>query len=1037
MSWLDGVSANAPSGWHAWAAPMAALAGLLHDLGKSVREFQERLAGRKAIHGAWVYRHEWVSLRMFLAFVDGESDGQWLARLAAIEGASGDSDGVWLAAGRYRRDGIDEAGPSDHPFVGLPPLAAAVAWLVVTHHGLPLPPQAQCLPVWLTDPLAAVDHSWNDRGRQAEPGWDALSAEQREGYWAPTEPLPVTRPDWRRRAALVARMLQGLMAVYPLDVMSRPELLHRARLALMLGDHYYSSLARQDPRRLAPDGASSAYANNDRSGRPKQFLEEHLRGVAVAAEQAAQAFTRLGSDLPGLVQHVLLADASVDGPFGWQGRALAAAQSVAPAAGEHGAFVVNMASTGQGKTLANMRLAFGLANRRRGARVTYALGLRALTVQTAETFRDRLRLGADVMAVRLGGGGAADVQDRLARDAQALGSESARDLAGEDDVVVFGGDIANNPLMAMLRQSRDDPAALLMAPVLVCTVDHMVPAVDGVRGGRQIAPMLRLMDSDLILDELDDYDLSDLPALSRLVYWAAMMGGKVILSSATMPADLVAGMFEVYLAGRRRHDANASSASIPCIWVDEFQEQVATCPSAGDYERLHARFVAKRIERLQAQPARVHAGILAMPARADVPGAGFAGTMAARALKGAWQLHEWHGRRVGGKRVSLGLMRMANIDSLVAVAQAIIRQGLPGRARLHLCVYHAQFPLFLRSAIERTLDEALGRRPAGAAHSDGVLRLVEGAPEPDQVFLVLASPVCEVGRDWDADWCIAEPSSLRSLLQLGGRVWRHRAGHADPARPNMLVLDANARYYRAQDRDEHGPFFLYPGYESHSSRWRLASHRARDLVGKDFGPITSAARIRPQEPWGQGAAATGPGAFRTYSTLAELEISRTRACMRQPASVGAPVRGQRSPGLLEREEAWRVLAPAPGWAALTGVLPQQQPFRQGPAEMTLALMPAARGLLWHRLAGDRSRGLFEAVPSGKDLFAMLDPVPAPGVSPWGGAAERDPEQVYRQAERQHGAAAMAALSRLSVRKQERVFGWHPWLGLSTLDIQGA
>ena len=32
--------------------------------------------------------------------------------------------------------------------------------------------------------------------------------------------------------------------------------------------------------------------------------------------------------------------------------------------------------------------------------------------------------------------------------------------------------------------------------------------------------MLRLMSSDLVLDEPDDFDQSDLPALTRLVHWA-------------------------------------------------------------------------------------------------------------------------------------------------------------------------------------------------------------------------------------------------------------------------------------------------------------------------------------------------------------------------------------------------------------------------------------------------------------------------------------------------------------------------------------
>lgn len=134
------------------------------------------------------------------------------------------------------------------------------------------------------------------------------------------------------------------------------------------------------------------------------------------------------------------------------------------------------------------------------------------------------------------------------RQAEAGGSASVQSLLEEDSRVLYDGNVADHPLLSRALTDADI-RKLLSAPMLVCTVDHLAPATEALRAGRQIAPMLRLMSADLVLDELDDYDLDDLPALTRLVHWAGMLGTRVVLSSATLPPALVEGMFVAYQAG--------------------------------------------------------------------------------------------------------------------------------------------------------------------------------------------------------------------------------------------------------------------------------------------------------------------------------------------------------------------------------------------------------------------------------------------------------------------------------------------------------
>ncbi|MCG4342462.1 type I-F CRISPR-associated helicase Cas3, partial [Escherichia coli] len=112
-------------------ALMAGIAGLFHDFGKANALFQAGLiqAGAKRFQP---YRHEWVSLRLFQAFVGQRQDKQWLAALAEITA----EDEPVLLQRLYR----DRQGMSESPFKTLPPLAQAIGWLIVAHHRLPAYP---------------------------------------------------------------------------------------------------------------------------------------------------------------------------------------------------------------------------------------------------------------------------------------------------------------------------------------------------------------------------------------------------------------------------------------------------------------------------------------------------------------------------------------------------------------------------------------------------------------------------------------------------------------------------------------------------------------------------------------------------------------------------------------------------------------------------------------------------------------------------------------------------------------------------------
>ncbi len=918
---------------------LSTLAALLHDLGKACLAFQDRLAPRgAALPYRNLYRHEWTSLRLFQAFVgDCDSDEKWLQLL--IE-PSADDDASWTM--RLKRDGLDRSARDDKPFAGLPPLARAVGWLVVTHHRLPVMPSQDeggeyrwlgakvsgFRSSQLDDVLSRIASDWNELPTSSD-------RKTIEPYWQFLSGLPVTTPRWRTRAARVAKRLLDLSRKPDhRDWLADPYVMHIARLGLMLADHHYSSLTEKSDRERGEAGYP-LYANTRRdTGAYNQPLDEHLLGVEKHAGVVIHALPKFDLHLPRLARHQGLRKRSADPHFRWQDRAADTAAAMRERARQHGAFMVNMASTGCGKTLANARIMNALADPAKGMRCAFALGLRALTLQTGHAFRDLLHLSDDELAIKVGGAANRQLFEYHKRNAERSGSASTQDLLPEDGHVLFDGN-DDHPLLQ--RLTRDPQVrSLLAAPILVCTVDHLTPATESQRGGRQIAPMLRLMSGDLVLDEPDDFDLADLPALTRLVHWAGLLGTRVLLSSATLPPALVEGLFSAYLNGRACYQRNRGErpgerADVCCAWFDEFRQTQQDCPDADAFRTAHLEFARQRHARLGREPVRRRSELLPLSFSSDEP-AVIRREFAAKIRDAALRLHVEHHAidPRSGKRVSFGLVRMANIEPLFDVALALYALGVAQDFRIHLCVYHSQFPLLIRSAIEQRLDRALDRRrPDEVFDLPDIRQKLDASDEPNQVFIVLGSPVTEVGRDHDYDWAIVEPSSMRSLIQLAGRVRRHRLGAVE--RANLLVFDSNLRNFEHKNQ----PAFCRPGFEGSNDEreFRLTSHRLQDLLEPNERDVIDARpRIlpRPDDELKPTERLVDLEHVRLAATMLPQQVSTTQLTERQSragARPPAPAINAASHWLLP--QAW-----------LTAVLPQQQPFRFDSApRVDLVLLP--------------------------------------------------------------------------------------------------
>jgi len=829
---------------------LVGLSALLHDWGKATALFQEKLNPKNRMgFKSDPIRHEWISLLLLNAFIqstDYATDDAWLNQLSR-----GEVNEVSL------KELIKQG--SSQPLSNLPPIAKLVAWLIVSHHRLPLPDKnswnnytsesANSIDVM----LSRITQEWGYENR-----FDEKEYQKRlHGCFSFPKGLISNSKPWLHQ---VKKWSQRLLASQSeakkcINDGSYRLVINHARLCLMLGDHFYSS---QQADKKWQD-ATGLFANTDRATNSlKQKLDEHLVGVARNALQTAHLLPAFEHDPPVAKdvnslrkrspKHFEWQDKAVDKLHAWQ------QETAKKSTQKQGFFAVNMASTGCGKTFANAKVMRALSGDAKSLRFILALGLRTLTLQTGDEYRERVGLDNSELAVLIGSSAVMELHQQAKIDEEEESFEKSGSLSQEtllDEDLDFDCDIPEQGLSTVLTCARDKQ--FLYAPVLACTIDHLMAATETKRGGRYILPTFRLMSSDLVIDEIDDFTGDDLIAIGRLIHLAGMLGRKVMISSATIPPYLAEGYFKAYRDGWQIYcKTRSASGIIGCAWIDEFSTEVSTnntveTPKAvSQYRQEHSKFIEKRVAKLQQQPAKRKADIIdcqsiientqgQSPQKEEVAEgkqkAYF--DVIAQSVLSKHQDHHFNDERSQIK-VSFGVIRVANITPCVELAKYLLDKAWPDTTEVRVMAYHSQQVLLLRSVQEQHLDKVLKRKEKPEeipdALNEPVIRqhltaIKTHSPEIKNVlFILVATPVEEVGRDHDFDWAVIEPSSLRSIIQLAGRVKRHREGEV--AQPNIALLQYNWKGIRDHN-DENARVFNHPGFED---LIRLTSHDLNQLI---------------------------------------------------------------------------------------------------------------------------------------------------------------------------------------------------------------
>lgn len=776
------------------ACLLAECAGLIHDFGKYGWIFQRKLESPVPL--ADPVRHEWISLKVLLKLLEG---GSW-------------EDG-WESSLRMK-DYFDHPNGIKN---GLQTVESVLAFLVMSHHRLPRKQR---------DPRGKPTGSLPGDQEYIRP--EAATENKPNPFVAKPSALALNRI-----VHLLARIRLFKLPDRSADAMRAIASL--ARMALILADHAVSGI---DKSQAQGHGASlsavpgAAYANTQkRDGKRHKNQELGWHLSSVGSEAGAMPQRMLGFKPPGLSQE------AIDGlrqrasnRFEWQ-NVCADALQASQQSERLPTLVINIAGTGCGKTRMNMRAIAALRpstsqGEQEPIRVATALNLRTLTLQTRDAYAEQMKLDKTQLACVLGSKIAIRLHDAGKRNAELLDEDENEP---EDDYWIEGSTADAPAWLKGFMEKKPVLRPLIMAPVLVSTIDFLINAGEPQKQGNHGLAMLRIMHSDLVLDEVDAYDPNAMIAVSRLVTAAAMWGRHVVASSATLSLPVARVLYDAFELGMRLRGAlNDSGSGWRQVVIDDrTSPTVMTAVSSPLFIAGFDAHIQKMIAAMGKQHYRP--AELEPVDRTGGPAQGKKNFLSAivRACK---RMHVRHAWKVPANpaghagKLSIGLVRVANIATAIDVARHLA-DLIPS---VRVVCYHSQVGLLQRYHIERSLDAILTRKHVGwqsstVAHpciaqalsrsstrSGGAVEI--GGTPANLSMIVVATPVEEIGRDHDFDWAVIEPSSAQSIAQTVGRVNRHRLEIIGS--PNVCVLQFNLLECT---RQREGPVFVRPGLESSDS----------------------------------------------------------------------------------------------------------------------------------------------------------------------------------------------------------------------------
>lgn len=481
-----------------------------------------------------------------------------------------------------------------------------------------------------------------------------------------------------------------------------------------------------------------------------------------------------------------------------------------------GEFIVVSSSTGSGKTKFVSKAMAKITNNKR---FNVAMGLKNLTLQTKTAYEKQLKnkyLEKEISCL---------IGSDISRTIYDKNKDEDNYYDTEDDFIIDSKLIVDNRLNATVKTEKNK--ILLQSPILISTIDYLMRSI---QEKKHLNAMLRVATSDLVLDEVDNYEVNDLLAISKLIYLTALFGNKVIISTATANNELVKFLLSQYVNGYKKYakiynkkDINFSFITDAKVNDNEYFYKKYNIDINEDYGKdlidYFNELINDYVSKLE-NNTKHKVKYISLRDKSDF------NSHIKNISDNNNEIDE-----LGIKR-SVGLCRVANTSSATNLYFYLLDKNKDNKDEIVIPIlYHSQIPLIFRSMLEYNLDNDLNRSNNKKLKDTNIFKDIEGNEKykgkKKITIVVIATPIEEVGRDHDFDWSIMEPSSLRQIIQTAGRVGRHR--DIIPEYENIYILNENFRLLEYENNKVNSVLYKNPGLET-SDNLFVSKNGGRDML---------------------------------------------------------------------------------------------------------------------------------------------------------------------------------------------------------------